>query len=87
MAYAIRWDANARETLRKLERVDAQRIIKKVDEARLNPHHFLEPLTELQGYRLRAGDYRVIIDIDDKQQLLQVRLVGHRKNVYKEMNR
>ena len=33
-------------------------------------------------YRLRAGDYRVIYSIDDSAQVLALRAIGHRKEIY-----
>jgi mRNA interferase RelE/StbE len=37
-----------------------------------------------QGYRLRIGDYRVLYDINDQNQTVTLRRVGHRKNIYRE---
>ena len=37
-----------------------------------------------QGYRLRMGDYRVLYDINDQNQTVTLRRVGHRKNIYRE---
>ena len=36
-----------------------------------------------QGYRLRMGDYRVLYDINDQNQTVTLRRVGHRKNIYR----
>lgn len=33
-------------------------------------------------WRIRVGDYRVIYTIDDTVQIVDVRKVGHRKDVY-----
>ncbi len=37
-----------------------------------------------QGYRLRVGEYRVLYDINDQNQTVTLRRVGHRKNIYRE---
>jgi mRNA interferase RelE/StbE len=42
----------------------------------------LEPLSGFPYYKLRAGDYRVIITWDRETNLLRVEAVGHRRNVY-----
>lgn len=39
-------------------------------------------LTGREGWRIRVGVYRVIYDIDDKQQLVTVLNVGHRRDIY-----
>ena len=33
-------------------------------------------------WRIRVGDYRVIYAIEDKIKIVQVRKIGHRKNIY-----
>lgn len=40
-------------------------------------------LTAREGWRIRVGDYRVIYEIDDKQQSVTVLHVGHRRDVYR----
>jgi len=35
------------------------------------------------GYRLRVGDYRVILDIDEGNLFILVIKIGHRKKIYK----
>lgn len=34
------------------------------------------------GYRIRVGDYRVIHLVDDDEHVIEVRKVGHRRDVY-----
>ncbi|MCZ7372487.1 MAG: type II toxin-antitoxin system RelE/ParE family toxin [Candidatus Methanoperedens sp.] len=34
------------------------------------------------GYKLRVGDYRVIMDIDNKNLIILVLKAGHRRNIY-----
>jgi mRNA interferase RelE/StbE len=48
------------------------------------PEHFLTRLSDSPYYRLRAGDYRAIVDWrrNDEPELLFVRTIGHRRNVY-----
>jgi mRNA interferase RelE/StbE len=40
-------------------------------------------LISREGWRLRAGDYRVIYDIDDSERTATVLHVGHRRDVYR----
>jgi mRNA interferase RelE/StbE len=35
------------------------------------------------GWRLREGDYRVIYEINDKDQIVTILHVGHRRDVYR----
>jgi mRNA interferase RelE/StbE len=36
------------------------------------------------GFRLRVGDYRVLMDIDQGRLMILVIKVGHRKDIYKD---
>jgi mRNA interferase RelE/StbE len=40
-------------------------------------------LTGREGWRIRVGNYRVIYEIDDKQQSVIILHVGHRRDVYR----
>jgi mRNA interferase RelE/StbE len=40
-------------------------------------------LTNREGWRIRIGDYRVIYDIDDKQRIITVLAIGHRRDIYR----
>ncbi len=48
---------------------------------------YLEPIEQATSYKLRVGDYHVIIDVDLKNEVLFVLLVDHRKKVYKRLFR
>lgn len=60
-----------------------RQIIKKIraltDEPR--PHGCLK-LTAEEGYRIRAGDYRVLYRIDDGAKRIFIYRIKHRKDVY-----
>ena len=85
MAFEIIWDTDARKFLRKLDSKIASRIVRKVDFIRDHPQDYLEPVKQTNSYKLRVGDYRVIIDIDWENEILFVLLVDHRKRIYKRL--
>ena len=88
MTFEIIWDTDARKFLRKLNRKIALRIVRKVDFISVdNPQDYLEPVKQTNSYKLRVGDYRVIIDIDRENEILFVLLVDHRKRIYKRLFR
>lgn len=80
--YELRFDKKALETLHHLETQIRERIWNKLQQSKKDPLHFLEHLTEINGYTLRVGDYRVIIDLDQRNRIMWVVKIGHRKNVY-----
>jgi len=80
--YTIIFEKIALEYLNKLERDIKERIWNKLQQCKESPFHFLKHLEEIDGYKLRVGDYRVIIDIDISSKVLKVLKIGHRKNIY-----
>ncbi len=82
MAFEIIWSDLAIRQLRKLERTVARRIFDKVGELSENPHRFVQKLVNSPYYRLRVGDYRVILDIQGDLLRILVLKVGHRESIY-----
>ncbi|MDD5659648.1 MAG: type II toxin-antitoxin system RelE/ParE family toxin [Actinomycetota bacterium] len=72
----------AKKQLLKLERNIQERIISALERIRIRPETFITKLVGDKGYKLRVGDYRVIMDIDDNNLIILVIKVGHRKNIY-----
>lgn len=83
MPYCVIWDPKAEDDLKSTPSEIAKRIIKKVIELELTPYHFVEKLTDVDCWKLRVGDYRVLMDIDEEKKQILVLKVGHRKNIYK----
>ncbi len=50
-----------------------------------DPFRFLDGLRGDPGYKLRVGEYRVLIDVYEEEGVIAVRVVGHRKNIYKRL--
>jgi len=82
--YSIIFDEEAIEFLEKLEKNVARRIYNKIIETEEIPHRFFERLAGRMDYKLRIGDYRAIAEIDNEKKIIQITLIGHRKNVYKK---
>lgn len=38
---------------------------------------------ELEGWRIRVGDYRILYQLDDKAQIVTIVRVKHRREVYR----
>lgn len=49
-----------------------------------NPRHAgVEKLRGREGYRVRAGSYRVLFVIDDRDRTITITKIGPRKDVYR----
>ena len=81
--YSIKFTENSERELKKLERNSQERIVKVLERIRIRPEDFVEKLVGETGFKLRVGDYRVILDIDNKELIVLVIKIGHRKNIYK----
>ena len=68
--------------LKRLDMSVAKRIHEKVGQLYQNPERYVEKLVRYPYYRLRVGDYRVILDIQNEMIRILILKVGHRNNVY-----
>ena len=85
MTYKIHFTDKAYKQLKKLEKADQERIIKALERIRIRPEAFVTKIIGETGYRLRVGNYRVILDIKKEKLIILVLMVGHRKNIYKNL--
>ena len=81
--YTIEFSEVARKQLLKLSKELQKRIIASLERIRIRPEAYVKKLVGDPGYRLRVGDYRVIIDLQKEKFVILVIKIGHRKNVYK----
>ncbi|MBN2142061.1 type II toxin-antitoxin system RelE/ParE family toxin [Candidatus Woesearchaeota archaeon] len=82
--YDIEFTATAEKQLSKLERPLQERIVSSLERIRIRPYPYLKKLVGCPYFRLRVGDYRVILDIREDKLLILVLELGHRKNIYKQ---
>ena len=74
-------------TLKKFEQEDTKRVIKKLEDIRNFPDHFLDHLKNHPGYTLRVGDFRVLIDWNKDNEMLHAIDAFDRKNEYRELGK
>lgn len=85
--WSVEFTPRAEKALSRLDRSVRKRVVGKLQEIQGadDPRDFLKPMTAgtLTGmFRLRVGDYRVIIDIQDERCVILALDVGHRSTVY-----
>lgn len=85
MSYEIIFTDTSRKQFKKLEKNIQERIIKALERIRIRPEAHVKKLVGDPGYRLRVGEYRVIIDIYKDKLIILVIKIGHRKNIYKNL--
>lgn len=69
--------------LKKLTKDIQKRIIVTLERIRIRPYPYVKKLVGGPYFRVRAGNYRIIIDIKNDKLLIYALEVGHRKNIYK----
>ena len=84
MNYLLLIAPRAEEQLDALDHSVYNSVEKKIDALRENPRPAgCRKLTGHDGWRMRAGDYRIIYEIDDVRKTVVVLRVGHRKDIYR----
>ena len=82
MTYELLYTETFLRQLKKLSRDVQKRIVQTLERCRILPYHFVKKLVGCPYFRLRTGDYRIIIDIQQGKMQIMVLEVGHRKNIY-----
>ena len=80
--YSIDIEDSAEKFLKKIQRQDAELILKKIFFIQDNPFHYLKKLKGNKLWRLRIKDYRAIIDVVVSGKRIIILRIGYRKNVY-----
>lgn len=86
-SYKIRWKRSAERDLQNIDPQQIPRIIDSVESLIVNP--FSSQCRKLRGserdYRIRVGDYRVIYKVDNKEKVVLVYHVRHRREAYRKL--
>ncbi|MDI6708991.1 MAG: type II toxin-antitoxin system RelE/ParE family toxin [Candidatus Thermoplasmatota archaeon] len=83
MKYGILFMPIAKKRLDDLEPTIRKRVLNKLVTIQENPKRFLKWLGSIKAYSLRVGDYRVIVDLNEEEKIINVLTLGHRKKIYK----
>jgi mRNA interferase RelE/StbE len=83
--YSIRFARSARKELEHLDASVVSRIFPKIEALAENPHP--PGCCKLQGFedlwRIRAGHYRVVYQVLDDEQVIDIIAVRHRSQAYR----
>ena len=82
--YDLVYSQEAVKQLNKLEKETQTRIISTLERIRIRPYLYVKKLVGCPYFRLRVGDYRVILNIMENKLMIFVIEVGHRKNIYND---
>jgi mRNA interferase RelE/StbE len=82
--YNLIFEKRALDDLNKLDNLTKKRIWEKLQLCKEEPFRFLQHLESIGGFKLRVGDYRLIVDVDNLTKTIKVLKIGHRKNIYEK---
>ncbi len=81
--YSVEFSKSAQRFFNKLDDFEAKIISKKIKEMEEDPFRNLKRLQGNKLWRLRIGDYRVIVDVIVSKNKIYIVRIGKRSNVYK----
>ena len=82
--YQLIYGSKIKKDLRHIPQAQQDRLFERMTLLASTPRHSqVEKLTDMEGYRLRVGDYRVLFTIDDHQQTITIYRIQHRRDVYR----
>ncbi len=84
MVYEIKWTQVAAKQFGRLDKIVQKRIIKKLESIRDDPFFYAIRLVGFDVYKVRVGDYRIILGIEKNTLVILVLKVGHRSKIYKK---
>lgn len=83
--YSLIYSDKVLKQLRKLDNHIRDRIINTLERCRIRPYPHVVKVVNSPYFRIRVGDYRIIIDINDNELKILVIELGQRDNVYKKI--
>ena len=85
VSYRIVWKRKAEKELRKLPRETIRQLWELASMLENDP--FPQGVKKMIGteavYRLRIGDYRLVYRVEEKRAIVDIILVGHRRDIYR----
>ncbi len=83
------WTVNVDKTvdkkLKKIPNPDKSRIQQAIDDLEINPGQLdIKPLVGREGYRLKVGGWRLLLDINEDERVIFVYMLASRGDVYKK---
>jgi len=82
MTWSVLWSLRSARQLKKLDKKQARRIRDAVLEITDNPFIAVRKLSDSAFFRMRVGDYRIIMDLQQGKMIIFVVEVAHRRRIY-----
>lgn len=83
MTYTVKNHPKVEKFIEKCDALLQERIRKKLLLLKENPFNCLEHYEGDTCHKLRMGDYRALVDVDQKRKIVFIRVLDHRRRIYK----
>lgn len=81
--YSVQFTSSAQKELKRIPKKDQIRIITRIQELSKDPRPVQSKrLTNEEKYRVRQGNYRILYQIKDKELIIVLVKIRHRKDAY-----
>ena len=84
MTWQVIWSEKSLKQLERIDKKNAQKIYDAVLDCIEDPFRMVLRLIDSSFYRLRVGNYRVILDLQQSKMIIFVIETDHRKKIYKK---
>lgn len=82
--YSVRLKRSAAKELEAVPLKDRRRIVARIEQLRLDPRPTgSEKLSGEEKYRVRQGNYRILYETVDRELIITVVRISHRRDVYR----
>ena len=82
--WTVKIDKSVYKRLNRIPNPDKRRILQALFDLEDKPEQLdIKPLVNRDCYRLRVGDWRLIMDMDLEEKIISVYMLGSRGDVYK----
>ena len=82
--YRITIKKSAAKELEDIPKKELRKIVKRIQSLAQNARpQGSQKLSGKEQYRVRQGDYRIVYSIEDKEGIIDIVKIGHRREIYR----
>jgi mRNA interferase RelE/StbE len=88
--YRVKTTPSFERDFRRLDPAVARRVMRKIDHLAAHPELVSQPLRNpppdlARLHKYRVGDYRVLLWVDHRNQVITLHAVAHRSEIYRDL--
>ncbi len=83
MTFRVEFADLAAERFKKIPQKVQDQVARNLRQVAENPRRHLVRIMGVDAFRVRVGDYRVILDVKWPEEILHILTIGHRSKVYR----